>query len=203
MVDLSLFVQRCVGMLQHPMVTLREHADPLPPWQTVAREHVAPLIIGSALISTVLFWLMPPPLLAHQGISFGPRELVMQFVLTVAIGLAAVVITGAVVTVFSGMFGGLNSFNGGMVLAGLAMTPHYLAEALKPLPAIGFLLTVVGAIVSLVLIYKGAPVVLRLPVENRGKHFAMTIMTLLLVGLVAGAMLAQVLKLSVTGTPVP
>ncbi len=201
MANLNLFVERCRGMLQHPVVTMREHADPLPPWQVVAREHVVPLIVISALVSTVLFWLIPPPVLAQAGMAFGPMQLAMQFAVTVVIGLASVMVTGAVVTVFSGMFGGLQSFNGGMVLAGLAMTPHYLAEALRPLPAIGLLVAIIGAVASLVLIYKGTPVVLRLPAENRGKHFALSVITLLMIGLIAGAMLAEMMARTLAGTP--
>ena len=195
MVDLALFVKRCTGMLRRPLATMREHADPLPPWQVVAREHVLPLVAISALVSTLLFWVM----LAMSGMAFGPVQLVMQFVLTMVIGVVSVMITGAVVSVFSGIFGGLQSFNGGMVLAGLAMTPQYLAEALWPVPQIGILLVIAGAIASLVLIYRGAPVVLRLPAENRGKHFAMSIITLLLIAMVVGAVFVDVVALTPLG----
>lgn len=199
MTDLSLFVQRCSGMLRTPVRTMQEHADPLPPWRVVMREHVIPLIIASAAVSTLLFWLIPPPILVRADITFGPLELLIQFALTAVFGIASVFVTGAVVAVFSGMFGGIQGFNGGMVLAGLAMTPHYLAEALRPLPAIGLLLAIAGLIASLVLLYRGAPVVLRVPAQNHGKHFALTFLTLLLMAMVAGALMGPIIAPALVG----
>lgn len=193
MVDVAALIARTRGMIAQPEATLTEHADPLPPWQVVASQHALPIIIASAVISSLLF-VMLAPALAPAGIEVPGLDLVLvQLLLRVAINFLAIAVMAGVVMTFSGMFGGSRDFNAAFMLVALAMTPHYVAEAILPVPLIGPIVAIVGLVYSLVVLYRGVPIVLHLPPQNRGKHFFMSLLSLFLITLLAGLALGPLL----------
>lgn len=183
MIDIAAFVTRCRGMILQPDATLREHAQPLPPWQVAGREHALPLVVISAVVSTVLIWLFPPQLPGIGVLVFSLDTLLLQLALETAAGFIGILVVAGVIMIFSGMFGGRSAFGASFVLATLAATPYYLGKALVPLPMIGMLTWFAGLIYSLVLLYKGSGVVLLVPAQNRGKQFALSLISLLLIAM--------------------
>ncbi|MGP1394403.1 MAG: Yip1 family protein [Inquilinaceae bacterium] len=197
MVDVTGLAGRIQGMLVRPDATLLEHGRPVPPWPVVAREHAAPLIIASASVSFVLYWIFGMPAV---GVVEAPSltEAVLGFVLRVVVNFAGLALMALVVRVFSAMFGGSPDFNASYVLVALAMTPYYVGEAVLPLPVVGGLLAFGGMIFSLIILYKGVPPLLRVPQENRSKHFALTLVSLFLATMVAALILGPFLLMAPT-----
>ena len=194
MLDVSTFVARCRGMMSKPEATIRDHVQPVPPWTVVAREHLVPLIVLTAAVSTVLIRVFPPPFLVDHPGALGLEVLLLQFVFKIFINLVAVVVVSGVVLFFAGVFGGRATFSAAFVMVALAATPYFLAEAVLPLPVIGGIAWVAGLVYALVLLYKAGPLALRLPWQNRGKHFAMSILSLLLIAMLAGTALVPVFE---------
>jgi hypothetical protein len=163
---------------------------------------VLPLLVLTATVSTILVWLMPPQLPGGETLTFGPLDLLVQLVLTVGVGLLSVLASGAIFARMAGMFGGDSRFNAGLTLVGLAATPYYLASCFATLPGLGMLLLLVAFFVSLVLLYKGVPVILRVPEEHRAKHFALCVVAMLFLGLVMFSVLAGLMAPTLAA-PIP
>lgn len=180
MVDIASFVGRVRGMVARPAETLAEHTQPVPPWRIVAREHTLPLLISSALVSTLLIWMFPPETAAGLPVAFGPA-LLLRVVLNTAINFGMVALLAAIVRMFTGVFGGRPDFDAAYALVALSLTPTFVAEALAPLGTLGVLAFLAGLVYGLGILYRNSPAVLGVPVENRGKHFLLTLVTMFLV----------------------
>ncbi len=184
MFDPSAFVARCRGMIAAPDATIRDHVRPVPPWGVAAREHAVPLIVLTAAMSTVMIWLFPPQLLAAHA-EAGLELLLLQFVMEIVVNFVGVAVISGVVMFFAGVFGGQATFNAAFVMVALASTPYLLAKTVVTLPIIGAFVFLAGLIYTLVLLYKAAPIALQLPWQNRGKHFAMSLLSLLMIAMLA------------------
>lgn len=194
MIDLAAVTGRIRGMLFQPDATLASHIDPLPPWSVVAREHVLPLLIGSALVSAGLFLVLQPVLVTEADLLVPTiPQMMVQLVGRVAVNFVILAIMAAIAAMFAGMFGGHNDFNAGYALVALAMTPLFVGEALLPVPVLGLLVGMGGFVYSMVILYRGTVVALGLPPGNRGRHFALTVVSMLLVSLLAGLALGPYL----------
>ncbi|MEO3435388.1 YIP1 family protein [Inquilinus sp. CAU 1745] len=182
MVDLAAVIGRVKGMFKEPEATLAAHADPAPPWTIALREHALPVVAGCAAISSVVLLLI----LGFSGVQGGPGLdlVVIQFLLRVVLNLMTIFLFAAVVMVFSGMFGGASDFNSSYVLVALGLTPMFVAELVAPIPALGIAAAFGGLIYSMIILYRGVSIVLRVPQQNRAKHFALTLATLLFLGMI-------------------
>ncbi|MCB9948274.1 MAG: YIP1 family protein [Rhodospirillaceae bacterium] len=191
MIDTAAFAARCRGMFVQPTATLRDHAQPLPPWQIAAREHALPLAVASAAVSTLLNWAIPPWFLGVEPFGLSLDFVLLHLVMDTAANLFGILLVACVVMVFSRMCAGRPDFGASFVLAALAATPYCVGKALVPLPVIGPLAWFAGLIYSLVLLYRGGLPVLMIPAQNRAKHFALTLLSLLMIGMVAVMALGQ------------
>lgn len=182
MVDLAAVIGRVKGMFKEPEATLAAHADPAPPWTIALREHALPVVAGCAAISSVVLLLI----LGFSGVQGGPGLdlVVIQFLLRVVLNLMTIFLFAAVVMVFSGMFGGASDFNSSYVLVALGLTPMFVAELVAPIPALGIAAAFGGLIYSMIILYRGVSIVLKVPQQNRAKHFALTLATLLFLGMI-------------------
>ncbi len=197
MFDYAAFIARCRGMIAAPNATIREHVQPVPPWATVAREHLLPLIVLAATVSTLLVVIIYPEIAAFE-------DLLRRFIRMVVIGIAGAVVMAGVIMFFAGIFGGRATFSAAFVTVALALTPYFLTEALLPLPLIGILASFAGLIYSLMLLYRAGPIALQLPWQNRGKHFALSILSLLLIAMLAAPVLLPIFapEMGSMGSPV-
>lgn len=182
MVDLAAVIGRVKGMFKEPEATLAVHADPAPPWTVALREHALPVVAGCAAISSVVLLLI----LGFSGVQGAPGLdlVVIQFLLRVVLNLMTIFLFAAVVMVFSGMFGGASDFNSSYVLVALGLTPMFVAELVAPIPALGIAAAFGGLIYSMIILYRGVSIVLKVPQQNRAKHFALTLATLLFLGII-------------------
>jgi hypothetical protein len=84
----------------------------------------------------------------------------------------------------AGVFEGKRSFDAAYAVVALAIIPSSLGLAISPVPWIGWLLSLIASIYSLVLAYRFLPRYLEIPETARVKHFALSIVTAIVVNLV-------------------
>jgi len=185
--DLASTIGRVRGMLLRPEPTLTAHGRPAPPWTVAMREHVLPLLAVSALVSFVLLLLFPLPLPA--GATLDPGMMALTMLVRIVVNLLLVMLMAGIVAFYSAIFGGVARFDAAYVLVALAMTPFFVTEALLPLPGIGRLIALAGVVYALTILYRGLPIVLALPYKNRGKHFLLTLLSMFVIGMLAGLLL--------------
>lgn len=188
MFDWMAFRNRVTGMVTQPMATLAEDGRSAPPWSAVARDHVLPLLLITAAVQFVLVLASAGP--AEPGRpQIGLEDALLVAVIRVVANLVGLSLMAAVVAFYSGMFGGSRRFDDSYALLALSMTPLYLAEALMPAPLLGVPVALAGFFYALVIFYRGLGIVLRLPLYNRPKHFALTLGTMFVLSLLAGWLL--------------
>jgi hypothetical protein len=189
--DLAAVVGRVRGMLFEPDATLAAHGVPAPGWRIVVREHVLPVLI---LTSVGAFLLAALSLsVTETGVPIG--LLVLFLAARVLVNLAGLFVMAAVVRFYAGMFGANSSFDAAFVLVALAMTPFYVAGMLAP--GVQLVLSIPAAMVfillslgySFAILYRGTGLVLRVPQEQRGAHFGLTLVTLVVLMMLFGLLL--------------
>lgn len=182
--DFTAFRNRVRGMLVQPDATFSSDGQPAPPWSVVAREHVFPLIFGSTVISALMQLIFLPASASPLGI------LLLIIVLRFATNIILVFAMAFVAAKLSAVWGGRGDIDAGFVLIGLATTPMFLAEAIAPLPGLGWLLVIAAFVYTFVLVFRGSPICLGLPDERRG----LMVVALIGVNLVAGAVILALLS---------
>lgn len=191
--DLAAVVGRVRGMLFEPDATLAGHGVPAPGWRLVVREHALPVLAGTSAGAFVLAALLGPatgPSVAFLALFMASR---------VIINLAGIFLMASVVRFYAGLFGSTAGFDAAFVLVALAMTPVYVAEMLAPVvqaalsPAATMLLVLLAFGYSFAILYRGTGLVLGLPPEHRGAHFGLTLVTLVVLAMLAGLLLGPFL----------
>ena len=184
MVDVPVLVSRVRGMLFNPKETFFEHMQPAPPWTTVTREHVLPLLVATGLLACLLIVAFPPVGPTMEAMPTDFRMLALGFLTRLIFSLVALVAMTVVVGILAVLFDGQPRFNNAFTLVALAMTPSYLAEGVFPLPVIGPVLAFAGLIYSMMLLYQGIPLALKVPDHKRVFHFILTMVTIFILMLV-------------------
>lgn len=204
MVDFSATANRVVGMIRDPQATLAYNSQPVPPWRIVAKEHVLPVIVATAVIKSLMLLALAPvadpalQAMAMEVPDFG--DLIRDGVLGIAIQFADIVIWAVVVGFFAGLVGGRNDFNAAYLLVALALTPHMVSSALLPIPAIGPLLWLGSFIYAMVILYRGAPALVGVPGESRTRHLVLSLASMMVAGIVITLIFNPVL-LATSGIP--
>lgn len=166
--DLATLIARSWGMIVNSTATFESDGRGAPPWSIPMRQHVLPLIVLSAALSTVLILMFGVPALDLAG-----PESVLDFVIVVATRIISEVLiflaVAKLVSAVSGLLGGRGDFDSAVVFLALAFTPIYLGNALMGIPLVGLLAAPAGTIYAFVLTYRGAPICLDLPTYARGR----------------------------------
>lgn len=189
--DLAAVVGRVRGMLLEPDATLAAHGVPAPSWRIVVREHALPVLVLTSIGALLLLMLQA----AASDVETPIGLLVLLLVARMVSNLAGLFIMAAVVRFYAGMFGAIASFDAAFTLVALAMTPVYVAEMLSPgaqllLSGPAAVLLVLLAIgYALTILYRGTGLVLRVPQEQRGAHFGLTLVTLVVLMMLLGLLL--------------
>lgn len=193
--DLAAVVGRVRGMLFEPDATLAAHGVPAPNWRVVMREHALPVLILTSIGVFILLVLFASA--SDAGASIGLLAVFM--VARVLINLAGIFVMATIVRFYAGLFGGAAGFDAAFVLVALAMTPVYVAEMLGPGvqlllsgPA-AVLLILLGLGYAFAILYRGTGLVLGVPQEHRGAHFGLTLVTLVVLMMLAGLLLGPYL----------
>jgi len=181
--DVTAFRNRVRGILMQPDATFKSDGQPAPPWSVVAREHVFPLIIGSTVVSALMQLVFLPATVSPFDI------MLLIVVLRLVTNVVLVFAMAYVAARLSAAWGGRGDLDAGFVLIGLATTPMFLAEAVAPFPALGWLLVIAAFVYTFVLVFRGSPICLGIPDERRG----LMVLALIGVNLLAGAILLALL----------
>jgi len=176
MFDMTKTTSLIVGGLLNHRRTWETYLSENHSWKETAILLTGPMILVSVLLAAILRWVFS---------SFYVIPLQGGF-LNIILGLIAAVIgIGVAAFIFSflaGKFKGKDDFNRGFAALSLAAIPAYIGSIIGALPMIGWLLSLVLGIFSLVLLYKIIPSYLEVPEEKRVVHFiASLIATFILV----------------------
>jgi hypothetical protein len=170
-------------MLVAPDTTFVSDGRPAPRWIIVAREHALPLIVPTSIVYAVLLSIFPPSLPDGTVVEI---DWLLAIVVRSIGNFVGLLITAGIVRFFAGRLGGAASFDASFVLVALAMTPLFLAEAILPLPVLGVIVTLVGLVYSMVLLFRGLVPVLDVPPPNRGRVFGLSVLALFAIFMAAG-----------------
>ena len=197
MVDIATTTGRIYGMVVDPEKTLAHNSQPVPPWQLVAKEHALPLIVATALLHTVLIWLLQPlyAVIADSAGATLPEAVnpIMTIIVRMVTQFVGLIVWALVIGFFAGILGGRNDFNAAYVLVALALTPYVVAGSLTPIPVFGTILWLCGLVYALVIIYRGVPILVGVPEENRAKHLVLSIIAMVMAGMLVTLVLKSFL----------
>jgi len=155
-------------------------------WKDTALQLSLPLMIISGLLVLVLGWLFADSYLFGGGGGFG------GFIAYLLMGLIWFGVGGFIASFLAGKFGGKDSFAQAFSALSFAAIPGMLGSVLGALPFIGFLLSLAGAIWSVVLLWQALPVFLDVPEDRKVGHFFATLGLSIVAMLVTGSLLAAI-----------
>ena len=194
MVDLASLAGRTIGMVLQPLSTLEGHARPAPPIAVVAREHVLPLLIASTLVWAILTWSFRGYYVGQQvRIPDSVSAMAVIMVLRLAVQFFGLLAMARIAALVAGNMGGRDDFPAAYALTALSLTPAMLCNALSPIPLIGGLIWLAGLIYGLSIFYRAMTAIIAVPVENRGKHLALTLVITFIALLMLLAMMMPIL----------
>ncbi len=166
MFDLNKTIALVKGALTDPDKTWSDYLPEAGDWQKTAVLLTGPLIVGSYVLWFVLSLVFPTSMM---GITFRPGfGTFLTMLVSAVIGVA---IVSFIFAFMAGVFKGKNDFAKGLAAITLASVPGYLGNALSPLPAIGWLVSLGLGIYSLVLLWRILPSYLEVPGDKRVIHF--------------------------------
>lgn len=176
---------RSIGMVTDPVSTLQSDAVPPPPLSVAFRQHVVPLLVATGVVTLV------------TGIVFGGMSPVALLGLVLLRSLADAILirlAALFLTILSRASGASRSdADSTYALAGLAASPYLIGQSLGMIPGFGIVTLVVGAGLSVRAVWMGAPLVLDLDPNLRGRVVGMTAFGLILCSLILGAAMLPIL----------
>ncbi len=177
MFDIDATIKWISAVLKTPDEVAPQYKAISAPFLQTFLQIVLPAFAGSYLIGGILGWLLGGSA-GLGGLSF------MALVLGLLFGLGWTFVVAFVFDFFAGTFGGVKNYDQAYATVGLAIVPACVGTILGALPWIGWLLSLVAAIYSLVLAWRFIPVFLAVPEDSRVKHYVASVVTLLVTGLV-------------------
>ncbi len=175
MFDVNRTIQIAKGALLQPRATWQAYLAEGNDWRQTLKELSLPLIVGSLILSLLLSFVFPGSSAAFAGIGLG------GVILVIVGGILGLIISAFIFAYLAGVFQGRNDFDSAFAALTLTSVPAYAGAVVDPLPLIGFVLSLLLSIYSLVLLYKIIPDALGVPQQRRIIHF----ISCLLAGLVA------------------
>jgi hypothetical protein len=174
-----------VGGLTRPAETWDSYLGENPGWQQTLAVLTGPLILANVILSLLLSRMMgtmAPFAVAENW--FG--ALVLGFVLT-CIGFAVAVF---IFNFLAGVFGGKPDFSRAFAALSLAAIPAWIAGIIgSAIPWVGALISLAGAILSLVFLYRILPQALAVPDTKRVLHFIVSLVAVLIVNMIVASAL--------------
>lgn len=184
MVDLKRTAELILGGLTDPRATWERYLGDCPGWQQTMLTLTAPLVLASVLVGWFLSLLFGT--LFYWGMG---RATVVSLLLGLITALLAIALFGFLLSFIAGRMGGKADFDRGVAAVSLAAIPSYAGFALAGLPWVGWLLSLAGAITSLVFLYRIVPLSHAVPENRRVLHFVLTIVAAIVANLVIATLL--------------
>lgn len=184
--DFNKTVKLIMGGLTSPQQTWSDYLGENPPWLQTLVTLTAPLFVVSMVLSV---------LLARMVGNFSPYGVGRGWFAAILFGLVVGAI-GFVIAVFvfnllAGVFQGKPDFSRAFAAISLAAIPAWLAAIVgAAVPWVGPLISLAGAIYSLVFLYRILPLALAVPDAKRTVHFVVSIVVVIVINLVIGSVLS-------------
>lgn len=173
------------GGLTDPQATWKSYLEENPGWQKTAIELTGPMIVASVVLSTIFSRAIGGyGYLAYHSSFIGALfwGLVMA-----AIGFAIAVFA---FNILAGVFKGNSNFSRAFAAISLAAIPSWIAGVIGALiPYAGFLITLAGAVMSLVFMYRIIPLALGVPDDKRVVHFVVSLVSIVIINMIIGSVL--------------
>jgi hypothetical protein len=185
--DLKKTIDLVVGGLTRPQETWTGYLGENPGWQQTLITLTGPLIVANVVLSLLLSRMMG---------TMSPFGLYGNWFAALVLALVFACVGFAVaVTVFNflaGVFGGRSDFPRAFAAVSLAAIPAWVAGIVgAAIPWIGGLITLAGAVVTLVFLYKIMPLALAVPDSKRVLHFVVSIIAILVINVVIATLLGM------------
>lgn len=175
MFDLDATLKWITAVLKTPDAAAREYAAAGAPFMQSLMQLTLPGYLVAFVVGSILGGVLGAGFtMGFGGVSLFLMMFVMSIVWTFVIAF--------VFDFLAGTFGGVKNFDSAYAMVALAVIPACLGTALSGIAWIGPLVSLLASIYSIVLTWQFVPVFLKVPEENRGKHFGVSIAVLLVVG---------------------
>jgi hypothetical protein len=173
------------GGLMSPAETWSSYLGENPGWQQTLVVLTAPLILANVVLGLLLSRIMGT--MSPFGLG-GNWFAALVFGLVLAcIGFAVAVF---VFNFLAGMFGGKANFSRAFAAMSLVAIPAWVAGIIgAAIPWLGGLISLAGAIVSLVFLYKIIPLAWEVPEGKRVLHFVVSLVAVLVINIVIASVL--------------
>lgn len=180
--DFNKTLELIKGGLMSPEATWRSYLAGNPSWQQTLVVLTGPLILANVILGVIFFKLIGG--YSAFGMETGFFGMLVRGLVTAAL---AFVIAVLVFNFLAGVFKGKPDFSRAFAAVSLAAIPAWIAGIVgAAIPWLGGLISLAGAIVTLVFLYKIMPIALQLPEDKRVMHYVVSIILIIVVNLVVG-----------------
>ncbi len=179
MFDLNATQKWITAVLKAPEAAAQEYAAMGAPFMQSLMQLTLPAYAAAFVIGAIIAGILGSGFDMGYGGALG-------FTVMFVFQLAWTFLFAFVFDFLAGTFGGVRNFDNAYGMVALAVIPACIGTALSGIAWIGGLLALLAAIYSIVLTWQFVPHFLKVPEENRGKHFGVSVLVLLVIGAVFG-----------------
>jgi len=152
-------------------------------WRDTTMVLTLPLILASYVLAGLLSLIFG----GRGSLAAGPG--IGSWVLSLILAVAGIAVTAFIFSYLAGVFRGRHDFDRGLAAVSLAAIPGCVGNIVAVVPFIGWLVSLVLGIVSLVFLYRIIPVFLQVPEDKRVLHFVASLVSTMVAMLILSAVL--------------
>jgi len=191
MFDLNATQKWITAVFKTPDAAAREYAAAGAPFMQSFMQLTLPAYVAAFLVGGVLSAIFG----SGDTMGFGGA---IGFVVMFVLQVAWTFLLAFVFDFLAGTFGGVRNFDSAYGMIALAIIPAAVGTALSGIAWIGGVLTLLASIWSIVLTWQFVPYFQKVPEENRGKHFGVSVVVLLVIGLIFGVIYSTMFRATAT-----
>jgi hypothetical protein len=174
------------GLFDH-RATWERYLGENPSWRDTLIQLTGPLLVVNVVLSVILSRIMGTMSAYTLGANWFTGLLLGLVLAALAFAVAVFVFN-----FLAGMFGGKPDFSRAFAAISLAAIPAWIAGIIgSAIPWLGGLISLAGAIVSLVFVYQVMPLALGIPDNKRVVHFVASLVVILVINLIIGRVLGM------------
>lgn len=186
-VDFQKTVELVKGGLMQPTQTWNSYLAESRGWQQTLVVLTGPLILANVVLGLLLSRMMGT--MSPFGLGGNWFTALVLGLVLACVGFAIAVM---VFNALAGVFGGQPDFSRAFAAMSLIAIPAWIAGIIgAALPWVGGLISLAGAIVSLVFLYKIIPLAWKVPDSKRILHFIVSLVAVIVINMVLGAVLGM------------
>jgi len=176
--------------------------DPSAEWQVIDQEshsvkelylsYLLPLA-GIAALATLLGMMLWGYSAGPVTVRYGFGDALSAAVMGLLMSMIVVYVLAWIIAALAPTFKGEKSFLKAFTVAAFSMTASLVGSFFAILPALAWLIGLIGGLYSLYLLYKGLPVLMRAPAEKALGYTVVVVIAAIVCNVIVGAILASVL----------